>query len=125
MAWLVVLLSHGEASIRSININDCPTVAERLSFMDSVIEEINLRDCDIASFSLWDAKANKVNIINTTLDLVQNEGLLANELTLHNVALTAETIVKGAQAKETELFKVTFAPNATLDSTGSNIPFNQ
>jgi uncharacterized protein YjbI with pentapeptide repeats len=121
----IVLLSHGEASIRSVNINGCPTVAERLSFMDSVIEEINLRDCDIASFSLWDAKANKLNISNSKLGLVQNEGLMVNELTLHNVEFTGETIFKGAQAKDTELFKVTFAPTATLDITGTNIPFNQ
>jgi uncharacterized protein YjbI with pentapeptide repeats len=121
----IVLLSHGEASIRSVNINGCPTVAERLSFMDSVIEEINLRDCDIASFSLWDAKANKLNISNSKLGLVQNEGLMVNELTLHNVEFTGETIFKGAQAKDTELFKVTFEPTATLDATGSNIPFNQ
>jgi uncharacterized protein YjbI with pentapeptide repeats len=121
----IVLLSHGEASIRSVNINGCPTVAERLSFMDSVIEEINLRDCDIASFSLWDAKANKLNISNSKLGLVQNEGLMVNELTLHNVEFTGETIFKDSQAKETELFKVTFSPTATLDVTGSNIPFNQ
>ena len=93
--------------------------------MDSIIDEFTVRDCDVASFSLWDAKAKKVNIVNSKFGVVQNEGLLASEFILHNVTFLVETDFNRSQADATELFKVIFAPTATLDATGSNIPFQQ
>jgi len=121
---IIKKLTHGDAMIRSVIVKDCPST-NRLSFMTTTIEKLTIRNCNVSSFSLWDAIVGIINISNVKLDKGENEGLKAKELILHNVTFTGETIFKGALADHADLYKVTFSHGATLDASGSNIPFER
>jgi uncharacterized protein YjbI with pentapeptide repeats len=117
-------LSHGEAIINHTSISNCDTPAE-IYFIGSTLGDLDIRDCDLDEFATIESKIGSINIVNSKIEKTISSKTLAKEFILHNVTFNGETDFSSAQADKTKLFKVTFEPTATLDATGSNIPFNQ
>lgn len=120
----ITRLALGHGNIKKIVIEDCHN-GDLLSLRESKVGELSVRDCNLLSFRPVDAIFGSFNASNSTFVETEADNMIAKEFVLHNVNFTGETVFKGAQADDTELFKVTFAPGATLDATGSNIPFNR
>jgi uncharacterized protein YjbI with pentapeptide repeats len=120
----VIRLSHSDALIKHASISNCRNSTE-VFFIESVLGDLNIRDCDLSELGIFESKAVKINIANSKFIKTVSPKTVTKEFILHNVTFLGETDFKGAQADDTELFKVTFAPSATLDATGSNIPFKQ
>jgi uncharacterized protein YjbI with pentapeptide repeats len=121
---IVLMSSSKGASFDSITIDDCRN-SQEIFFIHANIKDLNIRNCDLSRFGPINSKIISTTISNSRFVLTDADDVLFKELTLHNVNFVGDTIFKNALADETELFKVTFEANATLDATGSNIPFNQ
>jgi uncharacterized protein YjbI with pentapeptide repeats len=117
-------LSHSDALIKHASISNCKNSTE-VFFIKSALGDLNIRDCDLSELGIFESKVSKINIANSKFIKTVSPKTVTKEFILHNVTFLGETDFKGAQADDTELFKVTFAPSATLDATGSNIPFKQ
>jgi len=118
----ITRLSHGDALIKHASISDCKTSTE-IYFIKSILGDLNIRNCDLKEFGTIESKINRINLSNSTFGEVVSQDMIAKELILHNMTFTGNTDFRRALADDTELFKVIFSPSATLDATGSNIPF--